>query len=614
MISKSKVSFNKIDRKESGLYMNKKKKILIGAGSAIALTGLVSAYAIQEDNGDDIQKVAKVEDNKDKQVTINKSNDFVAKKGNKEKTNVKTELEENKTLPVTKTVESDNAVKKVTKTNDNPPRATVSVAKKSNTVNTLNVATSIVDWMKANNLDSSFENREKLATNYGIIPYIGSAEQNVKLWNHLKDSLKQELTVNNVETTNENEKAVKEENANTKSRTNEKQDKNNQNKTDNNLSESEKENKANKPSDSNDKSNKQENPSTEIPTDIIDDVPKKPSDPVDIPEEKEPFENPIIEQPSQPEESSETDEHISEKDNPVDETPVQAEQPEEKKEEIVTKTTTETEIIPFRTIVEYDDTLEFGKEVVVQEGENGEKEVTYKLTYMNGKLTNKKEESYVVTKMPTDKIIKVGMKDVITTKTVTETETIPFETEYQNDPNLEKGKQVVVQEGKNGVKTITYEETYINGELTNKKQISTKITKEPVKKIVKVGTKETTPQAKSILQNSPLKSSADGTQFYYVDTEYPEVIRVFVDGNNVTKIMWNPMAYNTRNVSKQELVELLGADYAEEVYQYNKKVRSEIESAVRAAANAVYGSGTSKANQLYNQIINTLSQHKTFTF
>ena len=118
----------------------------------------------------------------------------------------------------------------------------------------------------------------------------------------------------------------------------------------------------------------------------------------------------------------------------------------------------------------------------------------------------------------------------------------------------------------------------------------------------------------STLRNSPLKSSADGTQFYYVDTEYPEVIRVFVDGNNVTKIMWNPMAYNTRNVSKQELVELLGADYAEEVYQYNKKVRSEIESAVRAAANAVYGSGTSKANQLYSQIINTLSQHKTFTF
>ena len=121
---------------------------------------------------------------------------------------------------------------------------------------------------------------------------------------------------------------------------------------------------------------------------------------------------------------------------------------------------------------------------------------------MNGKLTNKEEESYVVTKTPTDKIIKVGTKDVVTTKTVTETEIIPFEIRYENDPNLEQGKQVVVQEGHDGVRTITYEETYTNGELTNRKQVSSTVTKNPVDKVVKVGTKESGNQVTSILKNT----------------------------------------------------------------------------------------------------------------
>ena len=270
-----------------------------------------------------------------------------------------------------------------------------------------------------------------------------------------------------------------------------------------------------------------------------------------------------------------------------------------------------------------------------QDNEKKDKEVAINENNSESKATQRSSQSLGNTPTATVKVQKSSntgstsnsnnssnnkKQDTVTTKTTTVTESIPFETQYQNDPNLEKGKEVVVQNGQNGTRTITYKETYVNGKLTNKEQISSKVTKNPVNKIVKRGTKEQSAsllpasQAKSILQSSPLKSSADGTQFYYVDTEYPEVIRVFVGGNNVTKIMWNPMAYNTRNVSKQELVELLGADYAEEVYQYNKKVRSEIESAVRAAANAVYGSGTSKANQLYSQIINTLSQHKTFTF
>jgi hypothetical protein len=45
---------------------------------------------------------------------------------------------------------------------------------------------SIVDWMKANGQDSSFGNRAKLAAQYGIGGYTGSAAQNIQLLNMLR--------------------------------------------------------------------------------------------------------------------------------------------------------------------------------------------------------------------------------------------------------------------------------------------------------------------------------------------------------------------------------------------------------------------------------------------
>lgn len=67
-------------------------------------------------------------------------------------------------------------------------------------------------------------------------------------------------------------------------------------------------------------------------------------------------------------------------------------------------------------------------------------------------------------------------------------------------------------------------------------------------------------------------------------------------GNRVTAINWNATPYKSRNVSKQELVDILGPEEGAYEYEYAQKVRRNIEKAVRAAANAVYGSGTSQAN------------------
>jgi len=49
--------------------------------------------------------------------------------------------------------------------------------------------------------------------------------------------------------------------------------------------------------------------------------------------------------------------------------------------------------------------------------------------------------------------------------------------------------------------------------------------------------------------------------------------------------------------SKAGLIEILGKEQGEKEYQYGLKVRAEIERTARAAANAVYGSGTAQAKQ-----------------
>jgi len=59
---------------------------------------------------------------------------------------------------------------------------------------------SIVDWMNANGMDSSFVNRAKLAAQYGINNYTGTAAQNTQLLTMLRNQSSAEtvVTENNV--------------------------------------------------------------------------------------------------------------------------------------------------------------------------------------------------------------------------------------------------------------------------------------------------------------------------------------------------------------------------------------------------------------------------------
>lgn len=86
------------------------------------------------------------------------------------------------------------------------------------------------------------------------------------------------------------------------------------------------------------------------------------------------------------------------------------------------KSITETEIIEFKTDAIDDSNLEKGKEEVRQEGENGIKQISYKITYTDGKETNKEKTGEVTTKEPKSKIIAKGAKETASTEVVASVE------------------------------------------------------------------------------------------------------------------------------------------------------------------------------------------------
>ena len=164
----------------------------------------------------------------------------------------------------------------------------------------------------------------------------------------------------------------------------------------------------------------------------------------------------------------------------------------------VEKEFTETEAVPFKTVKEEDATLDKGVEKEKTAGVEGVKTITYKAKFKDGKeventRTKVKEE---VTKQPVNKVVLVGTKPVVTEveKEFTETEAVPFETVKEEDATLDKGVEKEKTAGEAGEKTITYKAKFKDGkEVENTRtKVKEEVTKQPVNKVVLVGTKEKT--------------------------------------------------------------------------------------------------------------------------
>jgi len=79
---------------------------------------------------------------------------------------------------------------------------------------------------------------------------------------------------------------------------------------------------------------------------------------------------------------------------------------------------------------------------------------------------------------------------VITTQTITETQTIPYTHTTVNTAALPKGTSKITTPGTNGVSTLTYKLTFTDGKQTNKELLSQVTTTPPVMEVTSVGTYE----------------------------------------------------------------------------------------------------------------------------
>ncbi|WP_161951180.1 G5 domain-containing protein [Streptococcus suis] len=170
-------------------------------------------------------------------------------------------------------------------------------------------------------------------------------------------------------------------------------------------------------------------------------------------------------------------------------------------EEIVS----ETKDIPFEKVTVYSSALLVGEQKVTQVGQVGKQVVESKQIYVNGQLVKTEKLSAKVLSEPVEEVLMIGTKDSsmnlsnsidklelpIETKNISKTEDIPFETHEIENASLAEGETRVAQEGANGVRTITIQQTIVDGQVLKEEEISSEITQAAIPKVVEIGTKKT---------------------------------------------------------------------------------------------------------------------------
>ena len=156
--------------------------------------------------------------------------------------------------------------------------------------------------------------------------------------------------------------------------------------------------------------------------------------------------------------------------------------------------------------------------IVLLEDEKVTPDTTEELSDNNTIIISKETENVEVFEK-VEKSSEVSTEDIldnyskIIEKIIVEKETIPYETITKDVTTGSGTKQDrVVQEGKNGVREVTYKIKYQNGEEIEKTEIKSEVIKEPVDKIVEIRTKQITTRSSS-------KTTYSGGKWTYSDSE-----------------------------------------------------------------------------------------------
>lgn len=135
----------------------------------------------------------------------------------------------------------------------------------------------------------------------------------------------------------------------------------------------------------------------------------------------------------------------------------------------------------------------------------------------------------------------------ITEKIVVEKETIPYETITKDVTTGSGTKQDrVVQEGKNGIREVTYKIKYQNGKEIEKTKIDSKVVKEPVDKIVEIRTRQITTRGSGAIRATGTKAEYQA----YAKTKCQAYGWSNYDFDCLVSLWnresgWNPLAHNS---------------------------------------------------------------------
>ena len=235
-------------------------------------------------------------------------------------------------------------------------------------------------------------------------------------------------------------------------------------------------------------------------------------------------------------------------------------------------TTTEEEVrteeIPYETERNDNPNLESGTENVIQEGQVGELTITESVTYdENGEEINREVISEEVTIEPINEIIDVGTQ---VTRVVEETRTEPvsFETERQENSNLEQGTENVLQEGREGERTIVEEVTYVNDVETNRVITSNEITIEPVNEVIEFGTQttETIEETKTEVVNYEIERVANPTLNVGVENTTQEGV------NGERTIIEEVTLVNGKETDRRVISDEITTEAVNKIIEYGTKV------------------------------------------
>ena len=196
-----------------------------------------------------------------------------------------------------------------------------------------------------------------------------------------------------------------------------------------------------------------------------------------------------------------------------------------KKTGVETKeTVTVEEKVAFKEETKVDPALDKGQ-TRVEEGEEGIDEVTYEVTKVDGVEKSRKEVSRKTKKAAKNKVTYTGAKAVVTTKEVTKTEEVAFQTREVENALLAEGVRRVKTAGQKGVRTIVETVTYTDGVETGRVEKSNTITTPAVDEIVEVGTKKLVAPVVTTKEETKTEEVAFQTK-EVTNSELPEGTRV----------------------------------------------------------------------------------------